>query len=68
MEFGKFISRNVTNRSVEVINCLSIQFWCPYNRNDRTPERTDSLESVQTKITKMIPGLKLYRTEEDSRN
>ena len=59
-----FISRSVSNKSAEVLLQLylalvrphldyAVQFWCPYYRMD-----INSLESVQRRMTKMIPGLR----------
>ena len=59
-----FIKRCVTNRTSEVILRLYLalvrphldyaaQFWSPYYRKD-----TESLEAVQRRMTKMIPGLR----------
>ncbi|KAG7166732.1 RNA-directed DNA polymerase from mobile element jockey-like 30 [Homarus americanus] len=59
-----FISRSVSNKSAEVLLQLylslvrphldyAVQFWCPNYRMD-----INSLESVQLRMTKIIPGLR----------
>lgn len=59
-----FINRTVTNKCQEVILRLylalvrphldySVQFWCPYFKLDM-----NRIESVQRRMTKMIPGLR----------